>query len=91
MLSQLERQLLRYEGMPARDVARAIGCSVRQVTDGWDHLHRRGVLRSAPPQQGPAHEHLSFRDFDRMMRENSAPAKPANPEIGWTPETEGSW
>jgi hypothetical protein len=91
MLTQLERQLLRYEGMPARDVARAIGCTVDQVTDGWRRLHARGVLRSAPPQQGPAHEHLSFTDFDRMMRENRAPVVPSDPEIGWTPETEGSW
>lgn len=91
MLTQLERQLLRYEGMPARDVARAIGCSPAQVTDGWARLTARGVMRSAPAQQGPAHEHLSFTDFDRMMRTNRAPAIPADPEIGWTPETDGGW
>jgi hypothetical protein len=91
MLTQLERQLLRYEGMPARDVARAIGCTVDQVLSGWHKLKERGVMRGGPAYQGPAQEQLSFAEFDRMMRGNRAPAEPTNPEIGWTPETEGSW
>jgi hypothetical protein len=48
-------------------------------------------MRGGPAYQGPAQEQLSFAEFDRMMRGNRAPVEPINPEIGWTPETEGSW
>lgn len=34
---------------------------------------------------------MSFDQIDRMMRGNRAPVVPVNAEIGWTPETEGSW
>jgi hypothetical protein len=53
MLTQLERQLLRYEGMPARDVARAIGCTVDQVLAGWHRLKaRRDARRAGLPRAG---------------------------------------
>jgi hypothetical protein len=48
-------------------------------------------MRGGPAHQGPAQEQLSFSEFDRMMRGNRAPVEPVNPEIGWTPDTEGSW
>jgi DNA invertase Pin-like site-specific DNA recombinase len=88
MLTQLERQLLRYEGMPARDVARAIGCSVDQVLAGWDALKRRGVMRGGPRTRARRRNSFPSRvrpDDARQPR----PGRAANPEIGWTPETEG--
>jgi hypothetical protein len=90
-LTQLERQLLRYQGIPAKDVARACGCTIDQVLDGWHSLKDRGVMAGGPAHQGRVAEQLSFTQIDRMMRGNRAPVEPVNPEIGWTPETEGSW
>lgn len=90
-LTQLERALLRYQGIPAKDVARACGCTLDQVMDGWAALKDRGVMAGGPAHQGPVQGQLSFTELDRMMRGNRAPVTPADPEIGWTPETEGSW
>jgi hypothetical protein len=93
-LTQLERQLLRYQGVPAHVVAKAERITVDRVLEVWASLKDRGVMAGGPHHQhheGPADEQLSFDQVDRMMRGNRAPVMPANPEIGWTPETEGSW
>lgn len=91
-LSQIERRFLNYRGMPAREIAKAEGMTVDQVLATWRQLKERGVVPStAYAHEGPVLEQLSLDQLDRMMRGNRAPIEPANAEVGWTTETEGTW
>lgn len=92
-LTQRERRFLNYQGLPAKSIAVIEKLTIDEVLEIWAQLKARGVVRhtiGARPQ-GPACEQLSLDQLDRMMRGNRAPVTPANPEIGWTPDTEGSW
>ena len=92
-LTPLERRFLRYEGLPADVIARYERITVDRVLAIWSDLKDRGVLRHTVGVRphGPAVEQLSFDQLDRMMRGNRAPVAPVDPEIGWTPDTEGCW
>jgi DNA-binding CsgD family transcriptional regulator len=90
-LTALERRFLNYQGLPASEIARIEHLTVTRVLAIWRSLKDRGVVRVAAEHAGPAHEQLSLDQIDRLMRGNRAPIAPANAELGWTTETEGSW
>jgi hypothetical protein len=92
-LTARERRFLNYEGLPAKTIAIVERMTIDDVLEMWASLKDRGIVRHTigVRPHGPACEQLSLDQVDRMMRGNRAPAAPANPEIGWTPDTEGSW
>jgi hypothetical protein len=92
-LSARERRFLNYQGLPAEQIARVERMTVDQVLATWSSLKGRGVVHATAyqPHAGPVQEQLSLDQLDRMMRGNRAPVEPANAEVGWTIETEGTW
>lgn len=91
-LSDLERRVLRYQGLPAREIARLERITVARVLEVWAALKDRGVIPHTPGvEPHPAVEQLTFDQVDRMMRRNCAPKTPANREVGWTTDTEALW
>lgn len=81
-LTDRERRLLRYHGMPAADVARVEHLTVEQVMEIRATLSRRGVT-PAPPGAEPDGTQLTMGDVEQLMRDNRAP-RAADQELGWT-------
>lgn len=68
-LDQLERRMLRYHGMPARDVARVERIPVERVLRIWEDLRARGALPAlASAELEP--EQLSLGELDELMTSN---------------------
>lgn len=74
-LSQLERSMLLYMGMPARDAARAVRIPVARVLELRADLRARGALPALPSTElEPGAGQLSFDDTCALMRSNEPPA-----------------
>jgi len=74
-LTHLERKMLRYDGIPARDVAVHERCPVHEVLETRARLRARGLMPARPgtPDAAAATtavEQLTFEDLDRAMRSN---------------------
>lgn len=83
-LTQRERSVLRYHGMPADVVSVALRMRVHEVMEIRAQLRERGVTPSVSEPGAPIiEEQLSLDETDRLMRTNRAP-QAANEEIGWT-------
>lgn len=85
-LTQRERTVLRYHGMPARDVARVLMLTVHEVLEIRMTLRERGAAPTSPALEREPRQ-LSFGETERMMRTNRAP-QPASAELGWTTGTD---
>lgn len=75
MLTPLQRRMLRYDGVPARDVAVLERITVARVLEVRTGLQLRGLLAARPGTEAAAHEHeqqLTFEEMDREMRGNRA-------------------
>lgn len=87
-LTQRERSVLRYHGMPADTVSVALRMRVNEVLEIRAQLRERGVTPTAPALHAPIiEEQLSLDHTDHLMRTNRAP-RPSNLEIGWTTGTD---
>lgn len=87
-LTQRERSVLRYHGMPADTVSVALRMRVHEVLEIRAQLRERGVTPTAPALRAPViEEQLSFDQTDLLMRTNRAP-QVSNVEIGWTTSTD---
>jgi hypothetical protein len=94
-MTYLERRVLRYHGMPARDVARVEKLTVHEVLEVRAQLRSRGLTPTTPGldvgvYEQEQQEQLSLGDVDQLMRDNRAP-RPVDVEGGWTTETNGGW
>ena len=78
-LSHLERRLLRYQGMPARDVARVERLPIERVLAIWHDLRLRGALPALPGPDRPGEAQLSLEALDQLMTSNRAPRAPEAP------------
>jgi predicted transcriptional regulator len=67
-LSYRERRMLLYHGMPAKIVAVAERMTIDEVLEVRLALRRRGVV--------PSVSEVAFASYDRMMRHNTAQARP---------------
>jgi hypothetical protein len=74
-LSYRERRMLLYHGMPAKIVAVAERMTIDEVLEVRLALRRRGVVPSVS-EVAPADTQLTFASYDRMMRHNTAQARP---------------
>lgn len=90
-LTYLERRVLRYHGMPAKDVARVEKLSVHEVLEVRAQLRSRGHTPTTPGLDVGAYEReqqLSLTEIDQMMRSNQAPR---DSDGGWSTATDGGW
>ena len=91
-LTYRERRLLRYHGMPAKDVARVERMTVHEVLEIRAQLRERGLTPTTPGLDQGVYEHvdetqMSMGDLDSMMRDNRAP-RAVDGDGGWTTATD---
>jgi hypothetical protein len=92
-LTYLERRIMRYHGMPARDVARVEKLTVHEVLEVRAQLRERGHVPTTPGLDQGVYEQpqqLSLDQVDQLMRDNRAP-RAVDGEGGWTTQTDGGW
>ena len=88
-LTNLERRVLKYQGMPAKDVARVEHLTLDEVMEVRAQLRSRGHGPSLVEAQPEPHveEQMTLGQVDRMMRDNRSP-QAADAGIGWTTVTD---